>query len=381
MKARLFIACVLGVGLALAATWVVAAQGGWVQSNTSGFGDPRTVGVNTLVPFDGQLYAGTSGDTAQLWRLSASGWTSVMTDGFGSSANWGIDHLIVFSDTVYAGTGSDTDGGEVWRSGDGNTWNRVVAAGFGDVTNGEIMRFAVFRDTLYASTWSYTETHGAEIWRSSTGDSSDWTQVVSNGFDGDTDNMAVLSFEIFSDKLYAGTFNSTTGGEVWRSSDGTNWDQVNADGFGTANNRAVSALAAFSGRLYASTMGISGVGSQVWRCQVCDGSDWSKVVDNGFGDADTRGATALEVLDGHLYLAVRNYVSGLQVWRTADGTTWGQVGFDGFGDSNNWMTYFDNSMAVFDDRLYVGTFNPADGGEIWVYPLYPVYLPLVCGGH
>ncbi|MCA9572450.1 MAG: hypothetical protein KC656_31640, partial [Myxococcales bacterium] len=41
-----------------------------------------------------------------------------------------------------------------------------------------------------------------------------------------------------------------------------------------------------------------------------------------------------------------------------------QVNVDGFGNPNNRYAW---SMAVFDDQLYVGTYNVLDGGELWRY--------------
>ena len=341
---------------------------GWVQSNINGFGDLRNSLITTLASFDEQLYAGTynwSGNGTQLWRLDNVGWTAVITNGFGNSNNIGLDYLIEFNGQLYASTWNEVDGGEVWRSSDGLNWTRVARQGFGVSSNGEVFRFAIFNDALYASTLSYADDRGAEIWHSNTGIAGDWTRVVTNGF-GDANNVGILSIELFNGYLYAGTYNGTTGGEVWRSNDGTTWSQVNADGFGTANYGRVSALATFNGYLYASTTGKSAVtGASVWRCQVCDGSDWQKVVDNGFGNVNTRGSSALDVFDGRLYFVVGNSTTGLEAWRTTDGTNWQQVGFAGFGDSNNYAPYWDNSVTVFNDRLYIGTCNSANGGEVW----------------
>jgi len=345
---------------------------GWLQVNINGFGDRWNDLVPSLATFNGNLYAGTSnGEGGEVWR-SGSEWEQVNDNGFGNSDNGGIDHLIEFDGYLYASTWNEADGGEVWRY-DGTTWSQVASGGFGDSTNGEIYRFAVFDDTLYASTWSYTDTHGTEIYTTTNGTS--WTRAVSNGF-ADANNIGALSFEIFNGYLYAGTHNTTTGGEVWRSTNGASWSQVNLDGFGEAGNYAVSAVTAFRDWLYASTTHKPGAGAQVWRCQVCDGTDWTQVVDNGFGNTDTRGMSALEVFKDRLHLIVGNSTTGLEVWRTADGANWQQVGFAGFGDSNNRASYWDNSVAVTNDRLYIGTWNYANGGEIWAQQL-SVYVPLV----
>jgi hypothetical protein len=351
---------------------------GWTQTNINGFGDRWNEGIFALAPYNSQLYAGiynSAGGGAQLWRSSnGKSWTAVMKNGFGDASNYAIDHLIGFNDNLYASTANcadldctASDGGQVWRSPDGASWSQVVADGFGDNVNAEVYRFTAFKDQLYASTWSYdTSVHGSEIWRSSTGDSGSWNRVVSDGF-GDSENITVLSFEVYNNSLYAGTLNSATGGEVWRSASGdtSGWTQVNTDGFGEAENQAVTALAVFNNYLYASVRHQPGAGAQVWRCQLCDGSDWVKVVDNGFGDPETYGISGLEVANGKLYFFVRNYNTGMEVWRTSNGTNWEQVGFAGFGDSNNIGPYWDNSIAVFNNRLYVGTMNWANGGELW----------------
>jgi hypothetical protein len=86
---------------------------------------------------------------------------------------------------------------------------------------------------------------------------------------------------------------------------------------------------------------------------------------------------ALEVFEDQLYFFVGNMVTGVEVWRTSNGTDWRQVGFAGFGDSNNYATYWDNATTVFDESLYVGTSNLANGGEVWRNKSYAIYLPLV----
>ena len=106
-------------------------------------------------------------------------WEEVPGSAFGAIYNYRVNHLIEFKDQIYAGTRNwnwDTEqeeGAAIWRSADGTTWSSVVADGFGNPTNGQIHQFAVFSDTLYAGTWSYTTTHGVEIWRSSTGNAAD----------------------------------------------------------------------------------------------------------------------------------------------------------------------------------------------------------------
>ncbi len=364
---------------------------GWAQTNINGFGDLLNQIVTSLAPFGGQLYAGTrskSGNGAQLWRLSSGGtWSSVITPGFGITRNVAIDHLFTFSNQFYAGTWADSVvGGQVWRSSDGATWDPITLPGF-DTTNGEIYRFAEFNNKIYASTWSYTNTHGAEIWRSDTGDSGTWSQVVSNGFNGNAHNISAPGLDVFGGFLYAGTDNwnsagnTSDGAQVWRSSNGTTWDQVNTNGFGNTDNNAIHTLAGFNGHLYVAGSSWNATtktssGGKIWRCATCDGSDWTQVVSDGFQNLNNDGVDSLAVLNNTLYAATVNRVTGMEIWRTTDGTNWTQLMAGGFGNSNNPSGYWGNAVTVLNKSLYYGTNNSASGGQVWQL-MKPLYLPLL----
>lgn len=350
----------------------------WVSTNLLGHGG---VGITSLHSFGGSLYASTDhSEGARLWRLEAGTWTELMSGGFGNADNYAIDRLLGYSGQLYAATWNEQTGGEIWRSADGNNWDWVVTGGFGDPSQGEIFSLAVFKGAIYAGTFSYDEAKGAQIWRSTTGNRGSWTRVVNNGF-GDATNAAILCLQEFNGYLYAGTGKFAAGGEIWRSANGTTWSQENLDGFGSSCSTMVSALAVFDNYLYASVARGPGCGgAEVWRCRVCDNSDWQKVVDNGFGNPDTRGISALEVFDQQLYFFVGNRETGMEVWRTSNGTQWQQVGFGGFGNAKNRSTNYDNSVAVHGGKLYAGTVNFAGGADVWVYPVYlpwQVNLPLV----
>ena len=121
-------------------------------------------------------------------------------------------------------------------------------------------------------------------------------------------------------------------------------------------------------------------GAELWRCELCDGSDWQEVpIAKGFGNPNNVIISSLIPSGNTLYAITINRETGMEVWSTQDGTTWDQVGFDGFGDSNNYQPYWDNSITVFNNRLYVGTISlyGAQGGEIWMYMHNKIYLPVV----
>lgn len=346
------------------------AEDDWTQINLSGFRDPDNYVVRSLDVFRNELYAGVgngSGSGAQLWRMDKTGaWSSLTTDGFGNPNNTDIADLIKFRRHFYASTRNSVEGGGIYRSSDGLNWSQVSLPGF-DPTNDEIIHFAYFKRHIYASTSSATDAHGAEIWRSKTGDSGDWTQVVFDGFDGDVDNTMIVSFEVFKGSLYAGTDN-WNGTEVWSSNDGVSWSQVNLDGFGDGFNWSVT-LKAYQGYLYAATynwFNSDNPGFELWRCRRCDGNDWVEVpIAKGFGDTENRSIRALETASGSLYGVTYNRATGIQVWRSVDGLSWSQIVGDGFGDVNNLLVLWDTSVTSVGGRLVVGTWNQSVGGETW----------------
>jgi hypothetical protein len=230
---------------------------------------------------------------------------------------------------------------------------------------------------LYAATgnWLVSNPPGVQIWRS--GDGLNWEKVVENGF-GDPKNTVVLAFESIGSYLYVGTRNEVTGGELWRSPDGSpgSWEQINADGFDNADNTAVTSLVYFNGRFFAGTRNWF-TGAEIW--QSINGTDWTRVVNNAFGRGATSGwVDGLIVYHAALYAAVRSYQDGAQVWVSPNGNSWEQINPDGWGDNNIPHTGDgDTALAIVGNELYFGSLNVANGAELWVYTTFQNFLPMV----
>lgn len=356
---------------------------GWKQVNINGFGDRNNWTANRMSVFGGYLYVSTDNEVTggEVWRTTnGTEWNQVDLDGFGIISNTGVRIGEVLNGYLYAGTKNQATGGEIWRSIDGLNWTQVVSGGFGDSNNYIVERVIVFSNTLYATT--NNDVTGAGVWKSSTGNPGSWTQCNVDGF-GDSNNTSLWAAAVFSDHLYVATAqwgNTYTGVEVWRCAicDGSDWSQVNTDGFGDPENRSPW-IRPFNGYLYVTSRNVN-TGAQIWRCAKCDGSDWEQVVSNGFGDINNVGSSFMIEFDGYLYAGMSNEVTGVEVWRTTDGIHWSQTNIDGFGDSNNTDIW---SGAVFNNRLFLGTRNdagwasPANGGEVWMFLHKQVYLPLV----
>jgi len=139
-----------------------------------------------------------------------------------------------------------------------------------------------------------------------------WEQLGENGL-GEYGTRA-FSMVVFDGSPYVGTLNQGGGGHVLRYDGGTSWTQVNLDGFGvtpSVNNKSVECLEVSDGKLYAGTWNEAN-GCQVWRYNC--GTDWSQVNVDGFGNTSNRMVTSMVDLNGRLCAGTDNKTEGCQVW-------------------------------------------------------------------
>jgi hypothetical protein len=271
--------------------------------------------------------------------------------------------MLGFRGQLYAGTGHWDEtpfGGQIWRSPDGTNWSLVAADGLGNTSNLGFTTFTSFRGRIYAA--SLNREQGADLWRSSTGDPGSWQRVASEGFGGGSAYFIITSLTSFKGQLYA-TVEATagTGAQVWRSSNGTDWTLVVANGFGDANNFQTGSSVVYRGQLYVTTRNDL-TGAQLWRSS--DGVTWEQVVGDGFGDVNNIKIESVITYDGMLYAATANLVTGIEVWRSTDGVSWTQVNADGFGEAGITGTFWSNASVVFQGNYLIGTSGPF-GGVIW----------------
>ncbi len=360
----------------------------WGQVNTDGFGDTNNIRSWSMAVFnDGtgdKLYVGTENTNGtEVWRYNGSTWNQVNTDGFGDTNNKKSYCMAVFNDgtgdKLYVGTDNTSTGTEVWRTaGVGGPpytdWTQVNTDGFGSANNRASTTMGVYNDgtgdKLYAGTWNNTS--GTEVWRTAGVGGppyTDWTQVNAGGF-GVGSNPSSWYMQEYNGFFYMGTYNAG-GGQVWRTAATggppyTDWTQVNTDGFGSANNKYCRSLVVYGGSLYVGTNNTAG--GQVWRTVASGGppyTDWTQVNTDGFGSANTA-LLGMLVYDGSLYVGTYN-AGGGQVWRTdaiggSPYTDWTQENTAGFGDVNNRSS---SCMGVYNNDLYVGTQNNSTGTEVW----------------
>ncbi|EKD28175.1 MAG: NHL repeat-containing protein, partial [uncultured bacterium] len=210
-------------------------------------------------------------------------------------------------------------------------------------------------------------TTGGEIWRSNDGTA--WVQANTDGF-GDSANTDISALKVFDGQIYAAT-TKVSGGDILRSNDGTTWTAVLLNGFGDPGNYVIEDLEVFNSKIYASTWNSTN-GSEIWSST--NGSVWDSVDLNGFGNPDNIRIQDLQVFNGYLYACTSNNISGGEVWRSDDGNSWAQVASGGFGDNTNTNL---QSLCPFGDYIYASTGQSA-GGEMWRF--YRAYLdPLITG--
>ncbi|MGC8850096.1 MAG: hypothetical protein ACP5QI_06450, partial [Candidatus Bathyarchaeia archaeon] len=295
-------------------------------------------------------------------------------DGLGNPNNHDAV-LFVFKNKLYAGTYNDVDGSEIWVSPDGVKFAQLVSDGLGERDNSGIDIPLMFNDKLLVpvSDGNFESIKdGAEIWISEDGEN--FRRAIKDGL-GDKSNIAIhflvspfkhpwtyveIQAVPFKGHVYLGTVNPS-GGEIWRSKDGVEWERMVDNGFGDVENVHVIPELTFRDQLYVVTANYLD-GLNVFRST--DGKVWERVVENAFGYGGKNPFEVLTEINGTLYLCVAGTwpLGVFQIWKSDDGKNWIQVGQTGFGNENN---FFGGIGLGSDGFLYVSTLNPVDGLEAW----------------
>ncbi|MFV2044294.1 MAG: hypothetical protein ACC700_13815 [Anaerolineales bacterium] len=94
------------------------------------------------------------------------------------------------------------------------------------------------------------------------------------------------------------------------------WTLVFSGGLGNLDNGRPYGLITHGSSLYVVFSNVE-TGVELWRS--LDGSDWEQVVDAGWGDSKNMFADYLDkgaaVFNGALYVGVNNWANGAQIWR------------------------------------------------------------------
>lgn len=333
-------------------------------------GEFQTIGFRFMTTYralhDGvnYLYAATMGEEAKLWRTSTGepgSWELAWESGSVGSIRWmeihdGILYLALANEVP---TGEQI--GKIWAT-DGDEFWPVMEDGFGNPENTGVMFLASYNDWLYAGT--YNTAAGYEIWKlEGPDDSAAPILVVANGGPSSA-NEAAITPCVFDNRLYIGS-QLNPYANISRGLKGADIIRINTE--------------------------------DEWEIVV--GPDSLTGLDSGFNNWPNTYIWSMVEHDGWFYVATYNQVSaffnvlenldkviaaflpkpgsttmrqanffeiiwsaGADMYKTQDGVTWYQVTSNGFGDVGN---YGVRTMVSVGDELYIGTTNPFDGLEIW----------------
>ena len=257
-------------------------------------------GAAALVVFKDYLYCGSWGP--KIWRSKDGvNWEEVVSDGVG------VARMAVFGNTLYASTWGGKIGTEIWKTTNGTEWVQMAAPGLSDDPNNiGAIASEIFKGDLY---WGVANpVTGAQLWKT---DGKGLTPVITDGF-GSLDNLAITALSRFGNYLYASVA-TTTIATIWRSADGANWTQVFVADPGFIGN--ISALEVFHDQLYVVLQNYAS-GVEVYR--TANGTDWEQVGFDGFGDPgniEPYWDNGMTVFRDRLYVSLTN-------WWTVGGEIW-----------------------------------------------------------
>ena len=264
----------------------------WEQSNQDNFGSAPLTGFVALGVFGGQLYAfraqlgpfgvdafRTSNGTT--WELAKAD----IANDLGASLPYNV---VTYGGSLYVSLSNTAGHGIIMSSNDGVTW---VLRYERDILDSYIQSMTTFKGKLYFGLTSGVT--GGEVYSF---DGTNWTLDNINGFDNG-DNLDISSLTEFNGSLYATTNNAVTGVEVWRTLGDSVWQRVANTGF-TQN---LATATSYSSKVFKGYLYVGGQSSKIFR--TADGTNWEQVNADGFGYADNELIT-FGILGDYLYAGV-----------------------------------------------------------------------------
>ena len=255
-------------------------------------------------------------------------------------------------------------------------WTPIVTNGFGSTQNYKAGEFEIFNGKIYSGS-ERSGAGSAQLWYSSTGNTSSWTQITSFT---PALHPSVKSIPSMAKLDSAGIMWIATGSgigtRIYRTADGINFTAISKRGFN--NNMGLVTpspnMAVFKGSadtipyLYAGGGSHGGTtNAEVWRIPYnsTDSLAWVKLI-----DFDTVATTVTDTVDLISYWCVWNnkiYFSTNgkgQLWESSDGVNFTRntnVGY-GFGVPSQIVIA---CLQVFNDTLYATTTNKILGGQMY----------------
>lgn len=225
---------------------------------------PDNNSIRTMVVHDGKLLFGTENNESGGKLFAYDGSSAEMVEDFPDDSS--VAALQVYDGKLHIGTWDFTDGYNLYRE-ENSGFDNVTPSfpGSRDLSNLGVMKLIEFQGELYLGTVNY-ENGFTLLKTSNTNDPSGWQVISTNGL-GDMDNAYTWSMVEWNGKLYIGTFNSgIIGGELaplpipldgraelWCSENGSDWQQIFDDGFGSKFTYGIRNMLVTDDKLYFGT--------------------------------------------------------------------------------------------------------------------------------
>ena len=174
-------------------------------------------------------------------------------------------------------------------------------------------------------------------------------QINQSGFGA---NPLVNRMDYGMVELNGKIFCSDRAGNIWNYDNGTSWTNINS-----GLPAGIKTLGKWNNNLVCGILTGTGVGIYQY-----DGSSWTQINTNGFGDPNNFGMDSFSEVNGDLYAAAHNNTTGVQIFKYTEGTSWNKINANGFGDANN----NNANLASFSGDLYASTWN-TNGTEVYKY--------------
>ena len=166
-------------------------------------------------------------------------------------------------------------------------------------------------------------------------------------------NTSIRAMASYDGKLFVGTFNAT-GGQLWAYDDTANtWSFIPIQGVtGNPYKPAIMELRVYKDKLYIGLGGPSG-NTYLYSYDSASGVAAPIAAQPSLPQSNVGVIKLYAGSDGLLYIGNTDLSLGFSLM-TYDGTNFKTITLNGFGDTNNAYAW---SMAEFNGRLYLGTFN------------------------
>lgn len=278
------------------------------------FSDP-TQRFTCAISDGNSIYLGSESTTSvgHVWKYTKGIWTQI-TGNLADQNLKAITSLVLKKGVLYASTGGDFEAygaGQVWKNSDGN-WTdtnilnpllnlksylrKLVKINDDLYTAGSVLLLSQYRNNAWSDIYIWTDTApydaafftdletdgtnlyacGTTLGKSSVNikkfDGTSFTDLTLNPNLDDSNNEVIMKLCYYGNKLYAATYNESTGTQVHQINvDGTS-TKINTDGFGDAGNYSISCMKVIDGNLVVSTE--NNEGAEIWAYNPSDG--WVK---------------------------------------------------------------------------------------------------------